>query len=232
MRFCPSQIVPSSALLRLFSLCFVLCFDVNAIPASQPIIDDPILFVIHPYKHWDIYNSAKPGIDLAVERAKKKSVSVAYVLSSNEPVYLKDTNPTYSLMAPAGQFSNSVTGRNIFLAGGNWGFCLSNALGSILANHPRDGVKVRILSNATFIFMNEKNLAEYLAGLSESERYAALSDEFQQIADRWLKDEYCLVVHYENSEIFRTKGNCVRDAKIFLVRGSSLDTAHPAAATP
>lgn len=198
-------------------LCFALCLIARA--DTPAISNDPLLLIIHPYKSWDQSESAKLRLNQVVSVAKKKGVATAYVLDSTDPIYLEDKKPTHSLMASTGQFPNPVQGKEIFLGGGNWGFCLSNALGSTLANEGRDGVKINVITDATFIFLEEKNLAQSLAALDEETRTKILMSEFQAITDRWLKDKYCLQVFYENVEVGKTKNHCPRTAKIYLAKG-------------
>jgi hypothetical protein len=188
----------------------------NANHQAQPIGDEQVLFIVHPYRNWDFYETARKALDLAVEAAKEQGRATAYVLDSGDPIYLKDQDPKYRIMAPSGLFPNRVTTTDILLAGGNWGYCLSNTLGSLLANAPRDRVRVKILSSATFIFLDPNNLARHLKGLNDAKRNSELKGEFQSIVDRWLKDVFCLTLFYGDQEIGHTAGKCTRRADIMV----------------
>ena len=215
---------PRSSLFWIFFVCSWGTTHAAFATSDVTFEQDPILFVIHPYKGWDYLESAKSALKEVVASAQSERIPFVYVLDSQAPVYLAEQKPTFSLMAPVGQFPNIVSGKNISLVGGNWGFCLSNALGSILSNQSRDNVKVTILTDATFIFREARSLSGYLKALNDDARTQELENEFQTVVDRWLKGQYCLTVAYEGTTVAKTKGDCMHDAAISLVHGTNLAT--------
>jgi len=99
-----------------------------AVPHStvREIVGKELLFVGHAnLDGYDLAAVAKPGIDRAVQEARKKGSTVVYWVSQEYPDwYTADRHPDYAIISEGQEHQIRIQAERIVFTGGSFMFCL------------------------------------------------------------------------------------------------------------
>jgi len=107
-------------------------------PAHVYLAGDAVLIVTHPSTQWDGRLACKPGMDAAVQYAKKHGHQVVYLQDSmvqdtNPTYFFADCDPTYWVSSEGGEFSFRIPVRHVYTVGGHWEACESETMSCLMS---------------------------------------------------------------------------------------------------